>query len=670
MDTESPTPSRPDVSRLLDEFVSGGGDAAFRRVVEHLRPFVYSTALRRTGNRQMAEDVTQTVFISIARMAPQLRKHTRLMVWISKAVHFAALKAIRSEQRRHRKHAAFAAEPGRMAETPEESRWDEAIPHLDASLGSLASTDHELILLRFYEGRKFAEIAGRLGSTEAACKMRLKRALEKLSRLLASKGVVMPVTVLASCLSAELAKAAPIASAATLTAGALSSGVATTGFFTTQTLGIMSNAKIATSTTIAVLAISAIPLSIQAKRMGETEAELARIESRAAELDPSRRSSGRDRSRRGPASVRDLLAAKGGSDLQATFAQLIAAFMEQDQTAVGIAVSSFGEIDAARYAELLAAAKDYRGSDEARRMLLGILAQLAPLDARQSEIDGLLSSNQGPAARNILGRWAADDPEGAIRWFLDKKAKGELFGTAVHDRTEAHLLAALLQGVMRKNPTRAVSLYTALSVSSPEGMEHATDAIAKGMGQLLAEGKGSAEFKILLATADAGTRQTLVTQAARYAVPRGDLDAYARFIRENLADTSAGSELILDRIISTGDTPDSELANAKRLLGETGEAQTIDRIVGVRAEGDMQGTRDWVDGLPAGAGRDAGLRAVSRVLAVRKNFGEAMDAAKRIADPAVRDMAIHGFAMDWIEADAPAARAALPKEILRTLPPQ
>lgn len=671
MDTESDHPNlpcRPDVTRLLDDYVSQGGERAFRRVVEHLQPFVFSSALRRTGNRQMAEDITQSIFISIAQKAPQLRKHPRVMVWISKAIRFAAAKAIRTEQRRRLKHAGYAQHHDATEEAWNDDRWDEAAPHLDASLESLAATDHELILLRFYEGRKFAEIADRFGSTEAACKMRLKRALEKLSRLLANRGVAVPVAVLTASLSAELAKAAPVAGAAKIAVGALSSGSATTGVLTTEVLGIMSTVKTISVTALAVITVAGLPLAMQASRLNTTGAELASLDNRLATLEgPSRRAGPGPRLRR-PTTVRDLLGPGRNETTQAVLTRMLAAAMDGDETAMLRAYASFGDLDAGRYAELLAEANAFPGSDGARRMLLKVLAEFAPIDARAGEIDGLIAGNQGPAAGNLLRSWAKDDPESAIRWFLENKAAGKLFGTAVRDRTETNLLASLLSGVVQKDPARAVALYSELGAAPADGWDNAAAAMASRMGELLANGKGAAEFKTLLANAvDPLLRERLVDEAARHAVPRGDLDAAARFIGEYL-EGPARDELMLSRIVSSGEEFDAQFANAKRLLNDIKEANAIDAIVSVHSEGDIQGVRAWVDGFPAGADRDAGLRAISRVLSFRSEFAEALAVANRIGDPATKSAAIRGFAIEWMQKDAAAARAALPADLIRTLP--
>jgi RNA polymerase sigma factor (sigma-70 family) len=670
MEAEVSISSRPHLNRLLDEFVTGGGEQSFRPVVEHLQPFIFSIALRRTGNREMAEDVTQTVFISIARMAPQLRKHTRLMVWVSQATHFSSLKAIRSEQRKQRKHAALAADPGRSSEGWDDGRWDEVAPHLDASLGALPRTDHEMILLRFYEGRKFAEIADRLGSTEAACKMRMKRALDKLARLLSAKGVAVPLVALTAGLSTELAKAAPAAGSMKIAAGALAPGAAAGGLFTTGIMGIMTTSKTIPVAAIVLLTAAGLPLALQASRLGKAEAELAGLESRLEALATPGRQPRPERINPAPATVRDLIGVKANEDTRAILTRLLEAAMEGDQAALLRARAYLGGLDAGRYSALLAEAKEFPGSDDARRLLMNVLAELAPPDARAGEIDKLVSDNQAPAAGKLLQGWAEQDPEAAIRWFLENKAAGNLVGTAVSDRTETNLLANLLSGLVRKDAARAVALYAELGAAPADGWDNAASALAKGFGELLAEGKAAAEFQTLLATtADPLLRQRLIDEAARHAAPRGDLDANARFISSYVAGPER-DEMVLFRIVGSGDSFDKQLANARRLLNDMKQAKAVDAIVSVHGEGDIEEVRKWLGGLPAGDERDEGHRAICRMFSYRSQFTEAFAAANLIRNPAERTAAIRSFAMEWMENDEAGARAALPADVIQSLPPR
>src|SRR6266536_3101555 len=90
-----------DSQNLLAEFVQTGSDAAFRELVTRYVDLVYSTALRLVeGDTHRAEDVAQTVFVDLARMARTLPNDVRLGGWLHRHTCFVAAKTMRGERRR------------------------------------------------------------------------------------------------------------------------------------------------------------------------------------------------------------------------------------------------------------------------------------------------------------------------------------------------------------------------------------------------------------------------------------------------------------------------------------------------------------------------------------------------------------------------------------------
>ena len=68
-----------DSQTLLAEYVQCGSDAAFRELASSYLDLVYSTALRlAAGDTHQAEDVGQTVFVDLARLARTLPTNVRL----------------------------------------------------------------------------------------------------------------------------------------------------------------------------------------------------------------------------------------------------------------------------------------------------------------------------------------------------------------------------------------------------------------------------------------------------------------------------------------------------------------------------------------------------------------------------------------------------------------
>src|SRR4029077_7619213 len=90
-------------TELLHVYATDESEAAFRTLVERYLPLVYSAALRQVRNPAMAEDVTQVVFIVLARKAAHLSSGTVLPAWLFRTTRHVASRALRTEIRRQKR---------------------------------------------------------------------------------------------------------------------------------------------------------------------------------------------------------------------------------------------------------------------------------------------------------------------------------------------------------------------------------------------------------------------------------------------------------------------------------------------------------------------------------------------------------------------------------------
>ena len=213
-----------DDSALLRQFAENQSDEAFAELVKRHVNLVYSVALRQAGHPQNAEEITQAVFIILAKKAAGLRHEKALSSWLFQATRFTAINFVRSEIRRQNRE-----QEAQMQTILNESSgevWPKIAPLLDDAVAALREKERQAIVLRFYEGRSLREVGLALGASEEAAKKRVGRALEKLRQSFAKRGVDSTTAAIAETISAHSVQIAPLALAKTISTVALAKGVA------------------------------------------------------------------------------------------------------------------------------------------------------------------------------------------------------------------------------------------------------------------------------------------------------------------------------------------------------------------------------------------------------------------------------------------------------------
>jgi RNA polymerase sigma factor (sigma-70 family) len=207
-------------AELLHEYVSEQSQEAFRTLVERYLPLVYAAALRQVRDAAVAQDVTQVVFIILARKASRLSSGTLLPGWLFRTTRHTASKSLRTELRRRRREQ----EALQMQVTQPDDVWERVAPVLDDALSQLGEVERGAVLLHYFQNKRLREVGLALGLSEDAAQKRVTRAIGKLRRIFLKRGIALPAVALPGLLMSHGTLEAPSFMCADLVASALGKG--------------------------------------------------------------------------------------------------------------------------------------------------------------------------------------------------------------------------------------------------------------------------------------------------------------------------------------------------------------------------------------------------------------------------------------------------------------
>lgn len=243
---------------LLREFAATNSETAFATLVSRHINLVYSVALRQVHETHTAEDITQAVFIILARKANQLGNNVVLSGWLCRATRYACAEVLRNRQRRRQRE-----EEAYMQSTlnePSSAIWQDLKPLLDNAMEKLGQKDHDALVLRFFENKNFSDVGAALGAGEDAAKMRVGRALEKLRKFFSKRGINSTASTIGETISANSIQAAPLALVKTTATIAVAKGTAAGGSILALVEGglkVMAWARAKTAIAVGTVALAA-----------------------------------------------------------------------------------------------------------------------------------------------------------------------------------------------------------------------------------------------------------------------------------------------------------------------------------------------------------------------------------------------------------------------------
>lgn len=583
----------PDDNELLRAFREEGSQEAFATLARRHAGLLYHAALRQTGHPGLAEEAAQNALAILARKAPSLRPGPSLAPWLHRTVCFEAAK-LRRRERRHDDRMKHLHDPSLIPVPPlSPGQWESLEPHLDQVLNELSEPDRQVVLLKYFDGWTFEEMASRLGGQSSAWRQRGSRALERLRRRLARRGVVVPLTVLAAGLQATLSQTAPAAVAATLTSAPLVSAAALSGkTLALHTLYTM-NAKQVSITAALALALL-VPLGFQAAAISRSRMRVAALENSATSVRPTAglaKSGPVVSSRSGSVEAGSPSSSDAGASAAAIDLNELAQLLEEGRDADLVRVvklrTALENMDATALAKLLTAAENLDFPRDQRGRLYGkLLTMLAEKDPVLAMTTGmrLVASLSGSEAidlwmnplPNCLREWAEKDPAAARVWY-DQQKKADTFankslrGADLDGWMAAGLFTGMMWGGDRdagqalfetlNDGAKAMSLRR-FGTSNTKPEDHA---------QIL---------KLAVGIADPGAR-TEALLGASTTLGRSNLDQAGTFIAQaGLPSSETRKLLVAAAVAELKDTPDIDVAGRVTWLRAQTPADQQEKALG------------------------------------------------------------------------------------------
>ena len=266
------TPSTLDTDvSLLRQFAQERSETALRFLTERHLNLVFGTALRRTGDRGAAEEITQNVFIALARKAAWLQREASLAAWLHQATVLESRQWWRGESRRRQREQTAISLETTMKTSDENAPAMAAV--LDEALLELRQGERQAVLLRFFEGRNHREIGAALGIGEDAARKRVDKSMDQLSAFFRKRGFAVSSAAVVGILTGS-ATSAPAGLAAAVVRATMTAGGAPAAAWLVKLLGL-GKSQLAAICMAALL----VPTVWQQARLVSARAEQRRMES-------------------------------------------------------------------------------------------------------------------------------------------------------------------------------------------------------------------------------------------------------------------------------------------------------------------------------------------------------------------------------------------------------
>ena len=166
----------------LIERAQGGNNQAFRELVETHQRFVYSVAMRFTGDIAEAEDITQEVFVKLWKNLGKYREGVKLTTWLYKIIANHCFDYLKSASKRQQLKSVDMESAQIADAASQESHLDdrELISVITVLAKQLTPKQQTIFVLRDLEGLSIDEVCEISGMSPGTMKSNLYYARVKI----------------------------------------------------------------------------------------------------------------------------------------------------------------------------------------------------------------------------------------------------------------------------------------------------------------------------------------------------------------------------------------------------------------------------------------------------------------------------------------------------------
>jgi RNA polymerase sigma-70 factor (ECF subfamily) len=171
--------------RVLVDRLRKGDESALEELYDQLGGFVYGLALRVVGDKQLAEDITQDVFVTIwedpGRIDPDRGTLRGLLGTIA---HHRSVDVIRRDEARRRRETKNSMEPTEVPDLADAAMRSHTSQQVRHAVSLLPEAQRVALELAYFQGHTYRQVADVLGIPEGTAKSRLRLGLQRIADVL------------------------------------------------------------------------------------------------------------------------------------------------------------------------------------------------------------------------------------------------------------------------------------------------------------------------------------------------------------------------------------------------------------------------------------------------------------------------------------------------------